>query len=164
MYQYTQLQAGWFFHFPSSVSRFHFPHPFHSTMPLISLPELCKQRVLHFASLILTFSLIVELPASHHWDLTYDEQQTINIIYSRDPSSLLSVGTVLANWLQDTCIYCLYWGNSSVVVTHQRSGCPTAVGSTIESFIRQLGAACRKQVQGTANCWRCLLPDPSTKE
>src|SRR5258706_5221881 len=70
---------------------------------------------------------------------------------------------VLANWLKDVCIYCLYWGNGGVVAFHKRSACPTTVGSVIQLFIRQLVAACRKQVQGTANCWKCLLPDPSTK-
>lgn len=37
-YEYMRLQARWFLHFPL---------PLHSTMPLISLPELCKQRVSH---------------------------------------------------------------------------------------------------------------------
>ena len=32
MYQYKQLQAGWFFHLPSSVSLFHFPLPFPSSV------------------------------------------------------------------------------------------------------------------------------------
>ena len=147
-------EAQWLYSFSSSFS---------FAMPLISLPELCKQRISCFASLILTYSLIAELPASHHHNVTHEEEETIQLIYSQDPSCLLSISTALTSWLKDVCIYCLYWGNAGVVAWHQRSACPTPVDQSIISFIKQLAAASRKRVQDTANCWKCLLPDPSTQ-
>lgn len=148
---------------PEGRSLFPFSSSCSFAMPLISLPELRKQRISCFASLILTYSLIAAPPASHHQNVTCEEEETIHLIYSRDPSCLLSVSTVLVNWLKDVCIYCLYWGNAGVVAFHHRSACPTPVDHSIVSFIRQLAAASRKQVRETANCWKCLLPDPSTQ-
>lgn len=110
----------------------------------------------------LTEPSIAELPASHHQGVTDDEVDTINLIYSQPASHLLATSTVLFNWLKGACIYCLFWGSDAVLATHPLSECQTLVHSSVRAFIRQLAAASRKRVRDTANCWKCLLPDPAT--